>query len=61
MIKYSNLYMNLFILGLFDQLLNAMNEDSSDDESAGPSVQSGPSGTVRFVREDINIFCNILF
>eukprot|EP00090_Calanus_glacialis_P045641 TRINITY_DN8607_c0_g1_i1.p1 TRINITY_DN8607_c0_g1~~TRINITY_DN8607_c0_g1_i1.p1 ORF type:complete len:336 (-),score=102.85 TRINITY_DN8607_c0_g1_i1:173-1180(-) len=33
--------------GLFDQLLNAMNEDSSDDESAGPSVQSGPSGTVR--------------
>jgi len=30
--------------GLFDQLLNAMNEDSSDDEAAGPSVSSGPSG-----------------
>eukprot|EP00092_Neocalanus_flemingeri_P007572 GFUD01008172.1.p1 GENE.GFUD01008172.1~~GFUD01008172.1.p1 ORF type:complete len:337 (-),score=90.00 GFUD01008172.1:184-1194(-) len=33
--------------GLFDQLLNAMNEDSSDDETAGPSVSSGPSGSVR--------------
>jgi len=33
--------------GLFDQLLNAMNEDSSDDESAGPSMQSGPSGSAR--------------
>merc|ERR1711910_292849 len=33
--------------GLFDQLLNAMNEDSSDDETAGPSTQSGPSGVAR--------------
>ena len=25
-----------------------MNEDSSDDETAGPSTQSGPSGVARY-------------
>ena len=41
----------LLIQGLFDQLLNAMNEDSSDDETAGPSMESGPSGNnTRFVK-----------
>ena len=43
----------LLFSGLFDQLLNAMNEDSSDDETAGPSVPSGSSGSVRFVEKSI--------
>ena len=44
---------NISHAGLFDQLLNAMNEDSSDDEAAGPSVSSGPSGNAsRFEHEN---------
>jgi len=41
---------NMHVAGIFDQLLTAMNEDSSDDESAGPSTSmpsSGSRGNVR--------------
>ena len=49
---------NMHVAGIFDQLLTAMNEDSSDDESAGPSTSmpsSGSRGNVRFVMINLRL------
>ena len=38
-----------------------MNEDSSDDETAGPSTQSGPSGVARYDISNYYMSSNLSF